>query len=265
MNDCAIKAEGLGKQFRYSLLDSKHQTDKDQTYADGMEQYFDGALGSTVDKLRNFTKFVPRQSLSIFLAKHELFKLAQNAHGNIVECGVHLGGGLMTWAQLCAIYEPYSHVRRIIGFDTFTGFTAVSAKDQGAPVQFKTEGGLATEAEEDLQECIRLFDLNRPIGHIPKIELVKGNACLTIPEYVERNKHLVVSLLYLDFDLYEPTKVALEIFLPRMPKGAMIAFDELNQERWPGETLAVLETVGIRNLRIQKIPFTPGMSYAVIE
>ena len=36
-------------------------------------------------------------------------------------------------------------------------------------------------------------------------------------------------MLYLDFDLYAPTKAALETFLPRMPKGAILAFDELNQ------------------------------------
>jgi hypothetical protein len=72
-------------------------------------------------------------------------------------------------------------------------------------------------------------------------------------------------MLYLDFDVYEPTKVALETFLPRMPKGAILAFDELNQAAWPGETLAVLETVGLRNLRIQRFPYASGLSYAVLE
>ena len=71
--------------------------------------------------------------------------------------------------------------------------------------------------------------------------------------------------LYLDFDLYEPTKVAVETFLPRMPKGAILAFDELNQAAWPGETLAVLETVGLRSLRVQRFPFTPALSYAVLD
>jgi hypothetical protein len=56
----------------------------------------------------------------------------------------------------------------------------------------------------------------------------RRDAINTIPEYIENNPQLVCSLLWLDFDIYEGTKVALENILPRMPKGAVIAFDELN-------------------------------------
>ena len=49
-----------------------------------------------------------------------------------------------------------------------------------------------------------------------------------------------MSLLFLDFDLYEPTKAALEQFVPRMPRGAVLAFDELDNPIWPGETKALL-------------------------
>jgi hypothetical protein len=187
-------------------------------------------------------------------------------HGYIIECGVFLGAGLMTWAQLSAIYEPVNHVRRVVGFDTFEGFVGISEKDLSQnSLEFKKIGGLATNAYDDLQECIRLYDLNRPIGHIPRIELVAGDATKTIPEYVQKNQHLVVAMLYLDFDLYEPTKVALETFLPFMPKGALIAFDELNQAAWPGETQAVFETIGLRNLRIQRFPYASALSYAILD
>ena len=43
-----------------------------------------------------------------------------------------------------------------------------------------------------------------------KISLIKGNAVETIPEWKHQNKEVVISLLYLDFDIYEPTLVALE-------------------------------------------------------
>lgn len=127
------------------------------------------------------------------------------------------------------------------------------------------KAGLPLHAYDDLRECVRLYDLNRFIEHIPRVELVVGDAMQTIPEYVENNPHLVVAMLYLDFDLYEPTKMAIETFLPRMPKGSILAFDELNQESWPGETMAVLETVGLRNLRIERFPFTPQLSFAVLD
>ena len=60
------------------------------------------------------------------------------------------------------------------------------------------------------------------------------------------NKHILISLLYLDMDLHEPTKVALQYFLPRMAKGSIIAFDELNYKKFPGETIAMLEEIGTK-------------------
>jgi hypothetical protein len=250
---------------QFSMLDPRRQTTNDRAYAEGMASYFGRSLGTDMDKLRNFAKYVPRQSMSLFLAKHQLFQQILDVQGHIIECGVFLGGGLMTWAQFSAIYEPVNHLRQVVGFDTFTGFAGLTDKDKGDNLDCAVEGGLATGAYDDLQECLRLYDLNRPVGHIPRGQLVVGDAMKTIPAYVEENRHLVVSMLYLDFDLYEPTKVALETFLPRMPKGAILAFDELNQAAWPGETLAVLDVVGLRNLRIRRFPTTPQLSYAVLE
>jgi hypothetical protein len=253
----------------FSMLDSRTQTAADEQYYSEIQKFFAESDGDTLGKLRNFSKFVPRQNLALFLAKNEIFKHLLDVHGHIVECGVFMGGGLLTWAQLSAIYEPYNHVRRIVGFDTFAGFPSLAEQDkpkQGAEVDFAKVGGLAVAGiEADIKRAAELYDLNRPIGHVPRIELVKGDASKTIPAYVEENRHLVVALLYLDFDLYEPTVAALKALLPRMPKGAIIAFDELNQKQWPGETLAVLGTIGIKNLRIKRFPFTPQISYAVLE
>jgi len=77
------------------------------------------------------------------------------------------------------------------------------------------EDGLSIDAYEDLKRSIALFDQNRFLNHISKVELVKGDVRETIPSYLNENPHTVVSLLYMDFDVYEPTKIALEYFLPR--------------------------------------------------
>jgi hypothetical protein len=71
----------------------------------------------------------------------------------------------------------------------------------------------------------------------------------------------LVALLYLDFDLYEPTRKALEVFLPRMPKGAIVCFDELNCSAFPGETGALLEMLPIRETELRRFPFDPWISY----
>jgi len=171
----------------------------------------------------------------------------------------------MIWAQLSAILESVNWQRQIIGFDTFAGFPELSKEDERGKSEFLRPAGFEVNSYEDLQKCIGLYDANRFLNHIPKIDLVRGDATLTIPEFLQSNPQLVVSLLYLDFDLFEPTKVAIEHFLPRMPQGAMIAFDQLNSENWPGETAAVLETVGIRNLRIERFAFDSFVSFAVLE
>ncbi len=81
---------------------------------------------------------------------------------------------------------------------------------------------------------------------------------------METHQHLVVSLLFLDFDLYEPTKAALKYFVPRMPKGAILAFDELDNPLWPGETLALLHELGMGSLRLERVEFDPYIGFAVL-
>lgn len=172
----------------------------------------------------------------------------------------------MTFAQLSAIYEPYNHNRKIIAFDTFEGFPNISSKDENTEIIYKKHDlSMTNNIYDEILKSIELFDKNRPLNHIPKIELVKGDATKTIPTYLENNKHLLISLLYLDFDLYEPTKIALTYFIERMPKGAVIAFDELNTRNFPGETIALLEILGIKSLSLRKTNFDAYISYANIE
>ena len=231
-----------------------------------MDRYIQESVGTFYEKLENFPKYTSRQTLARFLALYEIFKKVLNVQGDVIECGVNWGGGLMGFSLMSTVLEPVNLQRRIVGFDTFTGFPQPSGPDAksiaGAELR---EGGFKAESFEDLQRCIELYDANRFIGHLGKVSLVKGDASQTIPDYLEQHPHTVVSLLHLDFDLYEPTKVALTHFAPRMSRGAVIIFDELNNRVWPGETVAVLETVGIRNLRIERLPFEPHVSYAVLD
>jgi hypothetical protein len=245
---------------------AEHQRPQDDEYYRRLNEYYAASAGSNVDKLRAFPKFVPVAELGRFLAKSRIFERVLTVPGSVVECGVFAGGGLMTWAALSAILEPLNHVRRVIGFDTFEGFVAAGPKDAASPANPNAvKGGLAADMAGDIAQSAAIFDLYRPLGHIRKVELVKGDALETIPHYLDENPHLVVSLLYVDFDLYEPTRCALERFVPRMPKGAVVAFDQLNHRAWPGETAALLDTIGIRTLRLERFPFQPQIAFACLE
>lgn len=216
----------------------------------------------------NFEKYVRRQDLARFMARYELFKLIKSTKGSIVECGVHHGGGLMAWAKLSSNLEPYAIHRKVIGFDTFEGFVEINEKDVSS---FKNDelkkGGFSTETDiyTELMSLIAEYDQNRYLNQFSKIELIKGDAIQTIPEYLKNNQHLIIALLFLDFDLYEPTKTALEYFVSRVPKGGIIAFDEINNPFWPGETLALLEKYeNLNHLEIKKFDFDPNIAYIQI-
>ncbi|HBB95721.1 MAG TPA: dTDP-6-deoxy-L-hexose 3-O-methyltransferase [Blastocatellia bacterium] len=242
----------------------KFRTADEQEVGRNIERIFTTCPDSVEIKLENFTKYVRRQHLKRFLALYEIFKLILPVKGSIVECGVFRGFGLMGWAKLSTMLEPEDLTRRIYGFDSFAGFPSASEKDDN-PVAAPTPGGLRADSYDELLALVDEYDRDRFLGHIPKVHLIKGDVTQTIPKFIVDEPHVVVSLLFLDLDLYEPTKVAIESFLPRMPKGAVIAFDELDNPMWPGETLALLESIGINRLRLQRFDWDPYISFAVLE
>jgi len=247
-----------------SFHETKYTDDRHLAYLKALEAYFESAPGNSLEKLENFPKHVPRTAILRLLVKYELFKQVLEVQGSVVECGVLHGGGLMTWAQLSAILEPANHQRKVIGFDTFAGFPSIADEDRGSVSDFIGKGQLAVDSYDNLLEAIQIFDMSRYLGHIGKVELVRGDILETLPAFIEHNQHLVVSLLYLDVDLFEPTRAALKHLVPRMPRGAIVAFDELNMPTWPGETEAVLSELGLRNLAIRRSPLGTSISYAVI-
>lgn len=240
------------------------RSEKEKSYAAQMEDCIANSPYSNLDRLRNFSLYAPRQDVTNFLVRYEIFKRQLEIQGSIIECGVLHGGGLMGWAQFSAIFEPTNHQRRIVGFDTFSGFPKLSKQDRSSESSEARTGGLAIDSYDHLEQCVKLFDMNRFIGHIPKVELVRGDATKTIPMYLKENPQLIVSLLYLDFDIYEPTVAALKHFLPRMPKGAVIAFDELNLKDWRGESIAVLQTLNVPDYRIERCSFGSVISFAQV-
>lgn len=246
--------------------DARSQSTSDLDQFEAIAELFSSDPSPLIERIEAFPKYTTRQSLAKFLTKYELFKRVLHVNGSFVECGVLHGGGLFAWAKLSSIFEPSNHVRKIIGFDTFEGFPNITEQDTktGTFGDLK-RAGLTGSSYEHIVEASKVYDLNRPIAHIPKIELVKGDLIETAPRYIEENPHLVVALLYLDVDLYAPTKIAIETFVPRMPKGSVIVFDELNARIFPGETMAVLDTLGLRNLRIERFPFDSYVSFATLE
>ncbi len=198
----------------------------------------------------------------------EIFKRQINIKGSIVECGVHHGGGVMAWAKLSSILEPYNYHRQVIGFDTFEGFPSVSSIDKESTTNSNVSKGdfsLDYDVYSELKECVSVYDENRFLNNKTKVVLVKGDANEEIPNFIKANKHFLVSLLYIDFDIFEPTVTALKNFLPRMPSGAVIAFDDLHNPDWPGETMGFLQEMNREYTALESFAYEPNISFLVLK
>ena len=95
--------------------------------------------------------------------------------------------------------------------------------------------------------------------------LILIDAVKTISEYVKKNKSLIINLLYLDCPIYKPTITALNFFYPLIPKGGVVAFDEIAMEKWKGETIAFKEYFGKNFPRLKRFYFEPSASYFIKE
>jgi hypothetical protein len=240
------------------------KTEAEREVGKKIERIFEECSDPVEVKLQNFPKYVRRQHLKRFLAMYELFKLAMPVKGSIVECGVFRGFGVMTWAKLSAMLEPENLTRRVYGFDTFDGFPTIGDRDRSKFAD-PAVGELASSSYDELSQLITEYDRDRFLGHIGKVELVKGDMVESVPAFLDSHPHLVVSLLFIDCDLYAPTHAALNAFVPRMPKGAVIAFDELDNPIWPGETLAAIDGGILREMKLRRFEWDPYIAYAVVE
>lgn len=254
MNDNAAPVE--------RIYTKNHSEREHRMYADLSRAFLESPLDVT-SRLNAFPRHVRRQDIARFLVRYELFRQILDVNGSIVDCGVYSGGGLFAWYHFSTICEPYNHTRKIIGFDTFSGFPSIHASDAIGDSDDLRVGALSTHAtmRDELEYLRELHDQNRPLSHVPKMELVEGDACETIPAFVDDNPHLLISLLYLDFDLYAPTRAALEHLLPRVVAGGLVVFDELNSKDYPGETSALLELGPLPPLK--RMREDPYISYFV--
>ena len=203
-----------------------------------------------------------RRDMLAFITRYELFKLIADRPGVILELGVQHGQGLMSFAHIVSNLEPNHIARRIYGFDTFEGFLAVDEVDRAKAGRNARPGRLKGDLAR-LQQAIADHDQDRFLGQVPRVELVVGDVEETIPAFIEVNPQLLIALVYVDLCLYRPTAAALRALWPLMPKGSVLAFDQLAFPEFPGETRAALEVIGAEALELRRFNFESQVSYLI--
>jgi hypothetical protein len=215
--------------------------------------------------LSNMLLFLPNKEFARMLFIHDMYRLMLPVHGSIMEFGVRWGNNLSLFSAFRGIYEPYNGNRRIIGFDTFEGFPSVAPEDGGE--EYVEKGAFAvTKGYESFLSDVLQARL-REGAKLPddSVELVKGDASVTVPEYLARHQETVISLAYFDFDLFKPTKDCLLAIKPYLTKGSVVVFDELNFAGFPGETQALREVMGLDRYALRHSPLSSARAYMVIE
>lgn len=167
---------------------------------------------------------------------------------------MHRGRHLATLTALRGVYEPYNPHRRIVGFDTFTGFPDVTDTDTTSASAVVGRFALTDGYPRHLRDVLDAHEQGEHLGHIRRTVIVQGDVREALPRYLADNPHTVIALAYFDLDLYEPTRDTIGAIRPHLTKGSVLAFDELAHAKWPGETAALRDTLGTDHSNLRSMP-----------
>ena len=191
------------------------------------------------------------------ISHYELYKKIIGLPGEVVELGAYKGSSLIQWATFRELLENESS-RKIIGFDMFGEFPDTNKVNSDKEFIQKWNEMFKEEfiTPEEIYESLNL-------KNIENVELVKGDIHKTLPEYISKNKHLRISLLHIDTDVYEPSKLGLEILYDLVVPNGLIIFDDYGIIE--GETLAVDEFIADKKQILRKFPFSHKKPVYIIK
>jgi hypothetical protein len=194
--------------------------------------------------------------LGKMLTHYELYKMIINLPGDIVEFGVFKGASLIKWATFRELFEN-SESRKVIGFDIFGKFPKTNFEDDiQLRHKFMKEAGEMGISIEDLYQVLEYKGLKN-------IDLIEGDILETAPKYIEDNSNLKISLLHIDVDIYEPSKVILETMYDSVVEGGLIVLDDYGT--FPGETKAVDDFFRGKQFKINKFPFSQSTPVYIVK
>ena len=160
--------------------------------------------------------------------------------GCVIECGVWKGGSIK--AMMLKFQSLNDLHRDYFLFDTFTGMTEPSDHDKkwnsdSARVIYdqKLKGNFTDWCYSPL-DSVREF-VAEGISEEMNVKYIKGDVLQTIPQLI--NSIPEISILRLDTDWYESTKIEMELLYPKVVPGGVVIIDDYGA--WKGARKAVDE------------------------
>jgi hypothetical protein len=191
--------------------------------------------------------------------KFKLYDMTKHLVGDIVECGVFKGTGLMAWLKILQLNEANS-IRKVIGFDFFNPGFVENLEDEIDRVTME-QVFTRTESGDFSQEGIHKKIVNAGFDE-SRFELVPGGISITSAEYAKSRPGFRISLLYLDLDLDRPTYDTLVNLWDRVVPGGVVVFDEYAYHSW-SESSAVDRFMNEKGLYLYKTDIKTPTAYLI--
>jgi hypothetical protein len=184
------------------------------------------------DSFNNFIFSNDRNVFNKLHSKFEFYDKTKHLLGDIVECGVFKGSGLLSWLKILDINEPHS-IKKVMGFDFFNPSFVDELKDETD----KRTMQQVFDRDKDLDlNSISYDGISKKIisagFNTSKFELIQGDVSKTSKQIVVSRPGFRISILYLDMDLAEPTYDALVNFWDNIVSGGIVVFDEYAYHSW---------------------------------
>ena len=236
----------------------KFYNDSDDKHWKEIESLIQSHGFTTKDILKHYPALIQRRDLPRILAHYELFKLIKDLPGSIIELGVFMGSGFFTWANLLETFCPGDRVRKVFGFDDFEGYSKFSSKDAGAAEFVNRHHHQLVSNETFIKKLTQLHNDDNLLKGVERCRIICGNITETVPDFVENNKGLRLSMLYLDANIYDPTITGLKYLYPLVVPGGVVVFNAYGQNPWEGEARAIEEYFSEINVvpEIKKFSFS---------
>ncbi len=158
---------------------------------------------------------------------YTLYKLLQQAikiGGDVVECGVFMGGSASFIANVMQDSGKKLHL-----FDTFCGLP-----QEGVSDNFHSQGNFAVDLEG---KPIVFEEVVKVVGHPETTCFYKG----VIPQTFSGLESLRICFAHIDVDLYRSVLDCCEFIYPRLSPGGFMVFDDYGQWSCLGARKAVDE------------------------
>jgi O-methyltransferase len=251
MNRIAKTINSISKKFGYRLIkiDKNHWSDGFV----GMSKFEQSAIN--VSSKYSMTGF----ERMYFLAKAIEHIKNNNISGDFVECGVWRGGNLILFEKMI---EKLNIKKKIYAYDTFEGMSKpgkfdYTFKNENAKKIIDTLRSKKVDPKKNivLAEC-SLAEVKKNYNKNTKLNknliCIKGQVEKTLK--IKKNLPKKISILRLDTDWYESTKIELEVLFPLLSKNGILIIDDYGY--WGGARKAVDGYFKNISVALFKIDFT---------